>query len=509
MFGALRGGRAARSLVGLAVLIVITGAVCVAVLSLADAPLPVARTVLVLGGAATFLGFLLGPIFTGATDQLDPRRFGVFGADERQLPWILAIASLISVPSFALAAIIVCSTIVTVELGTPWPVAVLAAFIRLLASTVAARIGMAFSAVLLPERRSRELTALFVLAVIVVAFPVAVFFASLEWNGRVPDAVATVATIAGFTPFAAVSAFPLVIAGGDTAGIWITGIIAFGTLLALWMLWSWLVRRLLTTTERPATSRERSGLGWFGLLPSNAFGAVAARSLVYWLRDRRYIVNFVIVPIAGVLTVFPLLVAGVPLYIAVLVPVPLMALFFGWLPHNDVAYDSTALWIHVASGVRGLSDRFGRLVPVALVAIPVLAVSIPLTLAIVESWYLLLPMIGLALSLFLSGLGLSSISSAVSPYAVSRPGDSPFQQPQRSASRGGFGPAVAFIGALVVSAPTIWLFIMTVIADGVYNPLTFWIGLGTGLIVLALGAVIGGRIYDRGGERLMEFVETA
>ncbi|MGM7699458.1 hypothetical protein [Microbacterium sp. A84] len=509
MLGALRGGRTARSLVGLAVLVIITGAVCVAILSLADAPLPVARTVLVLGGAATFLGFLLGPIFTGATDQLDPRRFGVFGVDERQMPWILALASMISVPSFALLAIIVCSTIVAIEFGTPWLAAVLGAFLRLLAATVAARIGMAFSALLLPERRSRELTALFGLAVVVVAFPVAVFFASLEWDGRVPDAVAVVATVAGFTPFAAGSAFPLAIAAGDVAGTWLTGIIAFATLFSLWMLWSWLVRRLLTTTERPATSRERSGLGWFGLLPANAFGAIAARSLVYWLRDRRYIVNFVIVPIAGVLTVFPLLVAGVPLYIAALVPVPLMALFFGWLPHNDVAYDSTALWIHVASGVRGLPDRLGRLIPVALVAIPALAVAISLTLAMVESWYLLLPMIGLASSLFLSGLGLSSISSAVSPYAVSRPGDSPFQQPQRSASRGGFGPAVAFIGAIIVSAPTIGLFIMTVISDGVYNPMTFWIGLGTGLVILALGAVIGGRIYDRGGERLMEFVETA
>lgn len=509
MLGAFRGERAVRTIVSLLALTAVTVAVCLAILSLADAPLPVARTVLVLGGAATFLGFLLGPILTGATDQLDPRRFGVFGVNERRMPWILAVASLISVPSFALLAIIVCSSIVAVELGTPWPAAVLTAFLRLLASTVAARIGMALCALLLPERRSRELTALFVLAVVVVAFPVAVFFASLEWDGQVPAAVAAVSTVIGFTPIGAVAALPLAMAAGDASAVWLIAAVAFVTLAGLWMLWSWLVRRLLTTTERPATSRERTGLGWFALLPANAFGAVAARSLVYWLRDRRYIVNFVIVPIAGVLTVFPLLVAGVPLYLAALIPVPLMALFFGWLPHNDVAYDSTALWMHVASGVRGLPDRLGRLVPIALVALPVLAIAIPLTLATVESWYLLLPMIGLGSSLFLSGLGLSSISSVVSPYAVSRPGDSPFQQPQRSASRGGFGPAVAFIGAIVVSAPTIWLFIMTVIADGVYNPLTFWVGLATGVLVLAAGAVIGGRIYDRGGERLMEFVETA
>src|SRR5690606_1558153 len=458
------------------------------VLSLADAPLPAARTVIVLGGAAVLLGFLFGPVLTGTTDQLDPRRFGVFGVEVAHMPWILALGALVSFPSFALIAVAVCVGIVLTELGTPSPVAVLVGAAGAISAIVAARIGMATSALLLPERRSRELTALFVLAVVVVAFPVAIFFASLEWDGQVPGAVAVATTVVGLTPFAAIPSFALALAGGDAAEAWVSGLTALATLLLLAAWWFWLVRRLLTTTERPATSRERSGLGWFGLLPANAFGAIAARSLVYWLRDRRYIVNFVIVPIAGVLTVFPLLIAGVPLYIAALVPVPVMALFFGWLPHNDVAYDSTAFWTHVASGVRGLSDRFGRMIPVALVAIPVLAISIPLTLALIESWYLLLPMVGITASLFLSGLGLSSISSVVSPYAVSRPGDSPFQQPQRSASRGTFGSAAAFLGAVVVSIPALYLFIMTVIADGVYNATAFWVGLGTGIVVLTLAA---------------------
>ena len=509
MLGALRGEHVVRTVVQLLIVVAATITVCIAMMRLTATPLPVARSVVVLAAAAVMLGFLIGPVLTGAADQLDPRRFGVFGVDVRQMPWILAIASLVSVPSLALIAIAVCLTVVLISLGTPWPIALLTCVFGVLSSVVAARIGMAMSALLLPERRSRELSALFVLAVVVVAFPVAIFLGSFEWDGEVPSAVATLTTVIGYTPLAAIPNFGLAIAAGDTSVAWLSGLIALIALGGLWGWWTWLVRRLLTSTERPATSRERAGLGWFALLPSNAFGAIAARSLVYWLRDRRYIVNFVIVPIAGVLTVFPLLVAGVPLYIAALVPVPVMALFFGWLPHNDVAYDSTALWIHVASGVRGVFDRLGRVIPISLVAIPVLAVAIPSTLALIESWYLLMPMIGLAACLFLSGLGLSSILSVTSPYAVSRPGDSPFQQPQRSASRGGYAPAIAFIAALVVSAPTIWLFIMTVIADGAYNPATFWVGIATGAVVLTVGAIVGGRIFDGGGERLMEFVETA
>jgi ABC-2 type transport system permease protein len=509
MVGALRGGRVARTVIGLAALVAAATAICVALLSLADAPLPAAGTVIVLGGAAAVLGFLVGPILTGTADQLDPRRFRVFGVDVRSMPWILGLASLVSLPSLAIIAVAVCFVITLASLGAPIGLAVLTAVLGVVSLALTARIGMAISALLLPERRSRELTALFVLAVIVVAFPAAVFFGSLEWDGRVPDVVAAATSVIASTPLAAIPGFALAVAAGDESAAWLSGLVALVTVVALWACWIWLVRRLLTSTDRLAETRERSGLGWFGLLPANAFGAIAARSLVYWFRDRRYIVNFVIVPIAGVLTVFPLLVAGVPLYIAALVPVPVMALFFGWLPHNDAAYDSTALWIHVASGVRGAADRFGRLVPIALVAIPVLAVAIPLSLAIVDSWYLLMPMIGLGASLFLGGLGVSSILSVTSPYAVSRPGDSPFQQPQRSESRAGYAPAIGFVGTLVLSAPTIWLFVMTVIEDGTYNPATFWVGAASGVVVLATGAAIGGLVWDRGGARLMEFVETA
>lgn len=509
LIGSLRGARRGRTIGLLLIVIALTAIVCAAVLSLDDAPVAVARTVIVLGSAAILLGFLVGPILVGSTDQLDPRRFAVFGVDERQMPWILALAAFVSVPSFALLAVNVCVCIVAVQLGAPWPVAVLTALVGTISAVLAARIGMATGALLLPERRSRELTALFALAIIVIAFPVAVFLASLKWDGRVPEAVASITSTVGLTPLAAPSGFLFAVAAGDRVGAWVAAIIAVLTAAALWLLWSWLVRRLLTTTERPVASRERTGLGWFGLLPSNAFGAIASRSLVYWLRDRRYIMNLIVVPVAGALTVLPLLVAGVPLEVAALVPVPVMALFFGWLPHNDVAYDSTALWTHVASGVRGIPDRLGRLVPVVLVAVPVLAIAVPLTLLWISDWRLLLPLTGLAASLLLSALGMSSIVSVVAPYAVSRPGDSPFQQPQRPTSRGAYGPAAAFLGAIVVSIPTIWLFVLTAAEGAQFAPATLWAGVATGIGVLVIGVAIGGRIFERGGERLMEFVETA
>lgn len=509
LLGSLRGERRTRALIGLVAVVAVTVVVCTAVLSLADASVPVARAVTVLGGAALLLGFLVGPVLVGSVDQLDPRRFAVFGVDERRMPWVLTLAALVSVPSLALLAVYISVCVVAIRLGAPWPLAVLGTIVGLVTTALMARIGMAVNALLLPERRSRELTALFALALIVVAFPVAVFLGSFRWDGHVPVSVAALGAALGVTPLGASPGFLFALAGGDTAAAWAGGVVALLTAALLWGVWAWLVRRLLTTTERPVTSRERTGLGWFALLPSTAFGAIAARSLVYWLRDRRYIMNIIVVPVAGVLTVFPLMVAGVPLEIAALVPVPVMALFFGWLPHNDVAYDSTALWTHVASGVRGLPDRLGRLVPVLLVAVPVLAIAVPLSMLLIGEWILMLPLVGLAASLLFSALGVSSVVSVVAPYAVSRPGDSPFQQPQRPTSRGTYGPAAAFLGAIVLSAPTIWLFAATIVDGAGYAPAAFWVGIANGLLVLALGAAIGGRIFERSGERLMEFVETA
>ncbi|REJ04346.1 hypothetical protein DY023_15720 [Microbacterium bovistercoris] len=506
--GSLRTGHPVRTVAGLLAVAALTVATCVAVLSLSDGTLQTARSVIVLGGAAVFLAFLLGPVLVGTSDQLDPRKFAVFGVDERRMPWMLALASVISIPSAALIAVGVCVMIVGIGFGAPWPVAVLSTLLGVAVAIVAARIGMAVSALLLPERRSRELTALFALALIVIAFPVAVFFASMAWDGAVPQAVATATSIIGVTPLGAAQGFLFSVADGDIAAAWLSAIVGVLTAAGAAVLWEWLVRRLLTTVERPVAARERSGLGWFAVLPSNAFGAVAARSLVYWLRDRRYIVNVIVVPIAGILTVLPLVVAGVPVAIAALIPAPLIALFLGWLPHNDVAYDSTAIWVHIASGMKGVADRLGRLVPMVLLALPLLAVAVSITLAVVGDWSLLMPFTGVVACLFLSALGMSSLSSVIAPYAVSRPGDSPFQQPQRSASYGSYGAALSLLAALVLTIPAGWLFVLTLLEGDRHGPATFWTGIIVGVLALAAGVSLGGRIFEHSGERLMEFAET-
>ena len=509
LVGALRGDatHATRVLIGLILLVTATIAACWALLTLRDAPTEVVLAVTVLCGSAITLGFALAPVIAAVNDPLDPRRFAVLGLDRGRLAAILVVAGFISVPIAALLALALTGAVVWADHRTPWLAAAASVVLSVATCVLIARVSMALTSLFLRERRSRELTGLFALAILVVVVPVGVFLASLEWGGAVPGQLSEAVDALALTPLGAAWAYPGRVARGDS-GAWLSLAIALLSLALLVLLWAWLVRRLLTTTERPSSGRERAGLGWFGVAPGTAGGAIAARSLLYWFRDRRYLMNLVIIPIAAAVTTVPLLIAGVPPAIVVLVPVPFAALFLGWLPHNDLAYDSTAVWMHLASGVRGVSDRVGRLVPVLLIGIPLLAIAIPVATAAYGRWAVLPALTGVCVSLFLSALGLSSISSAVAPYAVSRPGESPFQQPERTGSSGAIAQAVVMLGAIVLTAPVLWFAWLTIDGDIDQATTALWTGVGIGVFVFAAGIALGALAFERRGGRLMEFAEA-
>ncbi|MER7797633.1 hypothetical protein [Microbacterium sp. NPDC096154] len=510
LVGALRGtaSHAISRAAGLLVLGAIAALACAGTLTLVETPAPVAFALLVLAGSAVTLTFAAGPVVAGAVDPLDPRRFGVLGMQPSPLAWILAGAGFISVPAIAVLAFDISAAIVWAAHGVPAIVSVLAAVLHAATCVLLARLSMAFGSAVLRTRRTRELSGLFVLGILVVLVPVIVFLSSLEWRGRVPSALATAAEVLAVTPLGAAAAFPGALALDDGRAAWFAALVAVGTLALAAFGWRRVVERALTTIDNPAEARGRGGLGWFALVPGTPGGAIAARGLVYWLRDSRYLVNIAIIPIAGLLPAVPLLIAGVPAPVVALVPVPIMALFFGWLPHNDVAYDSSAVWMHIASGVRGLADRVGRLVPVTVIAVPVLAIAIPIATAVYGRWAVLPAIAGVAACLFLTGLGLSSIASVLAPYAVSRPGDSPFQQPQRSDSTGVAAQAVVMIGAIALSAPALWLGWSTVTEGVEHAVTTMWTGLGIGIGVLLACVAIGSWLFERRQDRTMAFAST-
>jgi ABC-2 type transport system permease protein len=493
--------------IGLVVLVAVIVAASRTILSLDDADIDVLFVITVLAGSAITLAFGLAPLIAGAHDPLDPRRFAILGMSPGKLAAVLALVGFVSVPTLSLLVLAICTAVAWNAHDVPWSVVALSTILGVATCVMFARVCMALTSLFLRQRRSRELSGLFVLVVLVVVVPVGVFLASLEWHGFVPTQLSQAVSTLAVTPLGAAWALPGLIAD-ESESAWLALLVAVGTLVALGALWAWLVHRMLTTTERPVSNRERGGLGWFGVAPGTPGGAVSARSLMYWFTDRRYIVNMLVIPVAAAITMVPLLIAGVPLEVVVLVPVPFAALFFGWLPHNDVAYDSTALWMHVASGVRGWSDRIGRLVPVLLIGLPLLAIAVPIAISLHGRWALLPALAGICLSLFLCGLGLSSIASVVAPYAVSRPGESPFRQPPRTGAGGSISQALVMLGSIVLSVPVLWWGWVALTDDIEAATMALWGGLVIGVFVLAVGIAIGAAVFERRGGRLMEFVES-
>ncbi|MFN3948102.1 MAG: hypothetical protein ACK4LS_01030 [Microbacterium sp.] len=507
MLGALRGDRreVVRRVIGVVLLVIAAVVASVSATGLADADRLTTAVVTMLAGSAVTLGFAVGPPVTASVDPLDPRRFAVVGPEPRPLAGALLLAGFLSVPVLVVLVLAVSLAVAWGAHGASALASVVSVVLASATCVLFARVSMALGALVQRTRQSRELLGVYFVAVLVAVVPVAVFLGSLEWRGAVPSQLASAAEILAWTPIGAAWGIAVAPSVGAAIG---SLVVALATIAGLTVAWYALVDTLLTTTRRPVAARERGGLGWFAIFPGTPGGAVAARSLSYWLRDRRYIVNVVVVPIAAVVSTVPLLVAGVPFELAVLLPVPIMALFFGWLPHNDLAYDSTALWMHIASGMRGAPDRIGRLVPVLLIGIPVLAISLPLAIVAHGRWAILPAMVGVCAALFLAGLGLSSVSSVLAPYAVSRPGDSPFQQPQRTGSGGVMAQGLVMAGALLAALPAIWLTWGAIDGDAIDAVLALSVGVGAGVIVLVVGVAIGAALFERRATQLMEFAEA-
>lgn len=504
LVGALRGdsSHVVRAVVGLVALVALGIIGCLGILSLSDASPDRTATVMVWTGSALVLAFALAPALTGASDPLDPRRFAVFGLAPRGLVATLSIASLISAPLALVVVFAVSGVVVWVGHGASPALATVGAILGVLTCTFAGRVGFALAAIAVREGRGRSLVGLFALGALGGAVPVGVYYATS--SDALASPVGSVAEVLALTPFGAAWAI-----GDPNANAPVAAAIAVATLVVLWLSWAWLAQRLISGAIRSTAAHDHAGLGWFGIMPGTPGGVIAARSMIYWLHDRRYLMNVVIVPVAAAISIVPLLVAGVPLEVAILIPVLLAALFLGWLPHDDVAYDSTAVWMHVASNVHGIADRVGRLAPILLFATPVLAVALVFSVALHGSWDVFPAMIGAGASLYLSGLGLSSIASVVAPYAVTRPGDNPFRQPQRTGSSGVIAQGAVLFGSIVVSAPALLWTWRSVAGTEEATMLALGLGLGIGLGVFVIGVAIGGALFRRRGGRLLELAETA
>ena len=504
---------------GIAVLAVVAVALGAGALQAQDDAF-VRRAVINVGAFFSLIAFLL-PVMLVRSELLDPRGLRGF-----RIPWpaiatILLVFTLVG-PSLLIAVIAWAPTWAWDE-PEAVRIAQLAAPLLFLQGLLSIRLGVAAGAALSKwERWSRRIRIIgtpILLAGLLVVFATLLprlavnptGGSRLFWVGllKLSAYVRTdqIADALRFTPLGALWAapsFPVMRQPGLETQALLVGAVTALVLLGVWFL---SVRTVMRPTRRIPVERRGGVPGWFRRLPSTPAGAIAARSLTYWIRDPRYRAVVGFLPFIPIVIILAALISGAPMAWAALLPLPIMIVLTAVsTTHNDVAYDHTAVWTHVAAQTRGVHDRLGRIVPPLILGVLLILLGTPLTVLGFGDAGIAPAVLGTAAALLLGGVGVSSALSSRFPYAAPRPGDPASQQPQVAGSSGAGAQTAALFCTLIVGAPAIVTGIMWIVDPATsWNWIALLVGVLAGLLALLIGIRVGGTAFDRRGPELLAF----
>lgn len=487
---------------GLVITIVVVGALVSARLV---ADVASVHNVIVVIGSIVVAGFVLLPLLFGVDDTLDPQKFALFGLPNRTLATGLLLSGLVGVPAVVLAACGLATVVTWSRDAGSTALALVCFLVMLLTCVLASRVATTLAAAVFATRRSRDTEGVVGVLLLVLLAPLVLLLLTVDWGRDGLGAVAGFGSWLQWTPLGAVWSAPGAAAAGEWGTALLQLLIALATLGLLWLLWIALVARVVVVPSRRGEARAYRGLGWFGRIPGGPTAAVAARSVTYWGRDPRYWVALLMIPVFPVLAVVALILGGLPAHYVSLVPLPMICLFLGWTVHNDVAFDSSAVWLHVVSGTRGVADRLGRMFPAVAVGIPVIAVGSLITTAAFGDWAILPSVAALSGAVLVIGLGLSSVTSVLFPYPATRPGDSAFTQPQTSGASAALIQTLSILLVIVFASPVLVFLVLGLTVS------PFWLGVAPiaavliGFAVFFGGVWAGARAFDRRGPELMAF----
>lgn len=461
-----------------------------------------ARTVVVIGGSALTLGWALFPVIAyGIDETLDPARFATFAVPRRELVLGLLMSSLVSVPA-VVTAILGLATVIT------WSRSVLAILVAPAAAAVGVLTCVALSRVtstafsaMSRHRRGREaVSVLFLL--FAVGFGIA--GSSIMKRLSTPGLLSHVANVLGWTPLGLPWAAPADIVNGATGSGLLRLALAVIFLVAALLAWDCLLRNALenprgVSGDRPVT--RDNGLGWFARMPATPTGAVAARSITSWRRDPRYISSVALMLLLPLGFLLPPLSGGSRLWSLAMAPTA--GFLLGWSMHNDIAYDGTAFWAHVATGVSGRADRVGRLAPTAMAAFFLLPAYATVGCALTGRWSVWPALLGMGLGFLLTGFGVASVMSALKPYPVPGPGENPFGAPPGSSALTVVIQAVAGATVFFLNLPLVGVGIGALVGHTWMGWLCLGLAVVLGSGAMVLGTRWGARIYERRAPELL------
>lgn len=468
------------------------------------APVPLAAGVTVPGFALLTLGWLVMSLLVFGTDEtIDPRRFALLPVPARRLQPGLFLAGLLGTPGIATAVVSLGLIVTWARSPALVPVALVTAAVGVATCLLLARTGTSAFSRALASRRFRDFAALALAllgAGIGLGVNAVVNLSSGSSSRDLLRALNRVTTVAGWTPVGWIWSVPAAVAAGSWLLAAVKFVLACAFVAGLWAAWRYFLDRSLTSALEIGGGPPRA-VGPAGLvdrlLPAGPAGAIAGRCLRYWRRDPRYLAAL------GGICVAPIVIIATQLVdtgsgsrpVAAFAPV-FLALLVGSVVTNDVSYDGSALWIHVAAGVPGHVDRAGRAMAAAVVIGPI-AVGLTVAPALLSGRADLLPQsLVLVVSLGVIGVGVGCWAGSVWQVPVPPSGANPFQRN----SSGGLAVLASLAAStgltVLIGLPVVVLTIWSLWA-GWLVPAAAAVGALIGAVTLRAGIRIGGRNLDR------------
>lgn len=516
------------------IMIVVGGAVWAVVLlpwavfganALASQPNNVREDALVAIALIAAIGWVVVPVLiTGLDDTLDPGRFAPFGVGARRIMAGLTVAAFITIPVMFFAAIFLILTLAWRDGGAVIVlVAALGVLLTLASFVFGARVAAMWSSRVLSSRRGRGAAVVVVVVGLALIVPLAFALFSDGLESVLETDVVVFLDQLAVTPIGAGMSAPNVAMQGDWWGAaWRLGELALW-LLVLWGAWRANVAYSLVHPRfRGAGTRRRDDTMVAAakvprlecpvrssvlsrLVPgrSGAATAVRVRLLRYWFSDPRYLANMLgvfVFPVVFVALVMPI--TGLDTRWAFLAPV-LLAASIGWGRHNDVAYDSSALWLDVVSGRIGADVLRGRMSAIVTWALPATIAACVAVVLWTGLWSVAPALLGACVGVLGLTLGVSAVSSVVFPYRAPAPGENPL-----GAEVGSVGAGL--VAQLVSSAATVVLLpivILPLVLALAVDPRWAWLACIAGLVIgpatYIWGVRIAGRLYDSHSGKLL------
>ncbi|MBG6184587.1 hypothetical protein IWX65_002563 [Arthrobacter sp. CAN_A214] len=282
----------------------ILGFLVVGLVLLGSADPEIIRSVLVIGGSAAVLGWVVIPVAAAGIDMtLDPDRFVTYAVPMRQLLAGLTLGGLIGVPG----AVTLVAALAQAISWIRYPAAAIAALgcglLAVVLCVVASRLVTTAISSLAGTRKFRDVSGVVTIIPLVLLGPI-IGGITAGFRGS-PGFAAVLADILAWTPLGALWAVPADVALGHPVQALLHFLIGVASIGVCAWLWSVTLARALVTPAYNAVTKKGAGnLGWFGRLPGTPAGAVAARALTYWMRDPRYSASLLTVPLIAVVLYF-------------------------------------------------------------------------------------------------------------------------------------------------------------------------------------------------------------